>query len=170
MNALLARVPADAAGEVPEVAASYLHPGKVLAFAEPALITTVLGSCVSVCLWDAWAGVGGMNHFLLPDVLSGNASPRFAGPAFEQLVARLLAHGARRERLQAKTFGGASLGAAASGEPRIGSRNVEAARRLLTERAIPIVAEDVGGNCGRKLVFETAGGAAWVRRLRGAGA
>lgn len=168
MSAILAGVPAPALGEPPEVAASYLYPGRVLAFAQPALITTVLGSCVAVCLWDVVAAVGGMNHYLLPEVLSGSGSARFARPAFEQLLQRLGALGARRERLQAKLFGGASLGVAASSAPAIGTRNVEVARRLLSDGRIPIVAEDVGGQCGRKLIFETASGGAWVRRLRGA--
>lgn len=146
-------------------AEAYLHQGQVVAFATPTVITTVLGSCVSVCLWDAGEGTGGMNHFLLPEAPAGEtASLRYAEPAFEKLLARLLALRARHERLQAKLFGGAALAAAPDTTP-LGARNVEAARRLLEAHRIPLVAEDTGGSSGRKLLFETQMGTAWVRFL-----
>ena len=147
-----------------EGATSYLHPGRFTVSAEPTLVTTILGSCVSLCLWDGASGIGGINHFLLPESLSATRSPRFARPACEDLLERLLALGARRTSLRGKLFGGAALSGGAAGS--IGSRNVDAARQFVVEAAIPLVAEDVGGGRGRKLLFETASGAAWVRLLR----
>jgi chemotaxis protein CheD len=124
---------------------------------------------VAVCLYNPNRGIGGMNHFVLPHASGGETrSARFAEPAFEQLLSVLRLLGVPPAGLYAKLFGGAgSMGAA--GEPPLGRRNVDAARELLARYAIPLVAEDVGGVVGRKLLFETAGGAAWVRRLGGGG-
>ena len=142
----------------------YLHPGRVLVTAEPALVTTILGSCVAVCLWDDVAGLGGVNHFLLPEGSDGGGS-RYARPAFVELRDQLVALGASPSQMRAKLFGGAGLNPGASGASAIGLRNVEAARRLLEQAAIPVLAEDVGGCHGRKLIFETHTGHAWVRAL-----
>jgi chemotaxis protein CheD len=148
-----------------KLAEAYLHQGQVVGFAAPTVVTTVLGSCVSVCLWDERSGVGGMNHFLLPEPAPGQApSARYAAAAFEQLLARLAALRARPDRLQAKIFGGATL-AKTPDATSLGLRNAEIARRLLEERRIPVIAEDTGGSCGRKLRFETHAGTAWVRFL-----
>lgn len=143
----------------------FLHAGHLFATAEPTEIVTILGSCVAVCLFDAARGVGGANHFMLP----GQAtvpSPRYAKNAVDLLLAQLLALGARRSRLEAKLFGGASmlkLGTESNGD--LGVRNIEAARLKLAEERIPIVSEDVGGIRGRKLVFSTAGGAVLVKQV-----
>jgi chemotaxis protein CheD len=148
-----------------KAAEAYLHQGQVVAFEAPTVVTTVLGSCVSVCLWDEAAGIGGMNHFLLPEPAPGQApSARYAAAAFEQLLARLAALRARPDRLQAKIFGGATL-AKTPDATSLGLRNAEIARRLIEEHRIPLVAEDTGGSCGRKLRFETHTGTAWVRFL-----
>jgi chemotaxis protein CheD len=144
----------------------YLQPGTLMAFAEPAHITTVLGAGVSICLYHPHRGVGGMSHFLRPRAVGAESrSARAAEPAFEQLLAVLRMLGAAPSGLYAKLFGGAGRGR--GDDAPLGQRNVEAARTLLDHHAIPLVAEDVGGTQGRKLLFETCGGAAWVRRLTG---
>ena len=147
---------------------AYLHPGRVVAFAEPAQVTSILGSCVAVCLYNPTRGVGGMNHFVLPHASgSGARSARFAEPAFEQLLSVLRLLGAAPSGLYARLFGGAASACATGSEAPIGQRNVEAARALLDRYTIPVVAEDVGGTRGRKVLFETSSGEAWVRRLGG---
>jgi len=145
----------------------YLHPGRVLASRASLRITTILGSCVAVCIWDRALTGGGMNHFVLPE--NGDeaaASPRFARPAILRLLEELRGLGSRTGDLWAKVFGGASL-MPASGKPQapLGLLNVEKARRVLAAEGIPVVAEDVGETRGRKLVFHTGDGSAWVRRL-----
>lgn len=143
----------------------FLHAGQLYAAGEPTEIVTILGSCVSVCLYDAARGVGGANHFMLPGKAS-TPSPRYATNAVELLLEQLLALGARRSRLEAKLFGGASmlkLGTESSGD--LGTRNIEAARVELAEKRIPIVSEDVGGTRGRKLVFSTADGTVLVKQV-----
>ncbi len=142
----------------------YLAPGRLYASAEDVQVTTILGSCVAVCLWDAQAQVGGMNHFLLP---SGSApSPRFGDTAMPLLITRVLELGGRRSRLLAKVFGGACVLEAFRAESgSLGTLNVEVARERLREAAIPVVGEDVGGLLGRKLVFRVRTGGAWVRAI-----
>lgn len=154
------------AAETLKVRSSYLHPGQVAAFAEPTQVTTILGSCVSICLFDEHLSLAGLNHFVMPDLSSAEPSARFAGPAFEELLERIRALGARMTHLQAKVFGGSGI-LGASYEDTIGARNVVVARALLSLCDIPIVGEDVGGAAGRKLLFDTRDGSAWVRRLGG---
>lgn len=145
----------------------YVHVGQLYATTGNQLVSTILGSCVAVCLWDAVAGVGGLNHFLLPQqVANGISSPRFGNIAIERLIERIRELGGDPLRLKGKIFGGASVIDAFHSERRsLGMGNVDLARRLLRDAGIPIVAEDVGGTQGRKVMFQTSDGAAWVRRI-----
>jgi chemotaxis protein CheD len=146
---------------------TYLHPGQLFAAAEPFAVTTVLGSCVAVCVWDAVAGVGGANHYLLPDGLAnGHASLRYGNVAVQRLLERLLSLGARHDRLQSKLFGGACvLDAFRRAETHLGARNVAAGLLAIRQSGIPVVASDTGGDKGRKLIFHTDDGSAWLRTL-----
>ena len=147
---------------------AYLHPGQLMAFSGPAVMTTVLGSCVSVCLYDEQAQAGGMNHFVLPEGLpSDRESARYAQPACERLLARVLELGGRRERLAAKLFGGASSMQRLVGRASVGENNVAAAKRWLEHERIAIAAVETGGEFGRRLAFEIPSGAVWVRLLKG---
>ena len=150
-----------------EPASRYLHPGEVAAAAGPTALATVLGSCVGVCLFDAGRGVGGMNHFLLPDS-AGHARPsaRFGDMAMHQLLAEVLAAGASRGGLAARVFGGACvLSAFCAGTRHLGERNVEVALDFLDARAIPVLECDTGGRRGRRVLFHTHTGAAQARRI-----
>lgn len=140
----------------------YLAPGRMFASAEAVRVTTILGSCVAVCLWDSEARVGGINHFLLPEGVP--ASPRFGASAVPLLVTSVLEQGARRAELRARVIGGACVIDAFRATP-LGTRNVEMARSRLQAELIPIVGEDVGGDVGRKLVFEVQTGETLVRPL-----
>jgi len=143
----------------------FLHPGRVFASAEPCIVRTILGSCVAVCLWDPLLGIGGVNHFVLPySAESGQNSARFGNVAVQRLIENLLALGSAQRSLQAKLFGGAWM-LGAFRENHLGKNNVQMAYTLLADAGIPIVAEDVGGRQGRKVIFQTHDGTAWVRRL-----
>jgi chemotaxis protein CheD len=145
----------------------YLHPGRLWVSREPHTVTTILGSCVAIGLFDPSVGIGGLCHFLLPQWPGrGQASPRFGDVAVQQLIGMFAAEGIRHERLLAKVFGGACVIEAMRDGFRLGGQNVDLARRALSERKIPVVAEDVEGNCGRKLVFHTHDGSSWVKLLR----
>jgi chemotaxis protein CheD len=141
----------------------YLAPGQLFASSEPVQATTILGSCVAVCLWDLDAGIGGLNHFLLPE--GAPPGPRFAAQAVPLLVSKVVQLGASPARLRAKLFGGACVLDAFRVSQALGARNVEAARQLLAAAQIHVVAEDVGGDLGRKLVFEVQTGSAWIRAI-----
>jgi chemotaxis protein CheD len=132
-------------------------------------ICTLLGSCVAVCLYDPAVGVGGMNHFMLPNMrrreggvdvdslLSGDY-------AMEVLLNGILARGGARHRLKAKAFGGGTIisGIAASG---IGKRNAEFTRDWLAREGIELVASDFLGACSRKVLLVPATGDAYCRRM-----
>jgi chemotaxis protein CheD len=145
----------------------FLYPGALFVHAETYLVTTVLGSCVAVCLWDPQQACGGINHFLLP-LWNGEGlpTPRYGSVAIPRLVERLIESGARRERLQAKIFGGASMWEGSQGVLAVGERNIVLARNLLEEMRIPILVADVGGRLGRKLVFNSGTGEVLLRRNR----
>jgi chemotaxis protein CheD len=143
----------------------YLHAGQLHAARDPAAITTILGSCISVCLFDPAAGVGGMNHYLLPHHVERERSHRFGTVAIPELVEALLRAGARRGGLSAKVFGGASVVHAFRGTRNLGEENAKLAHELLEEAGIPVLEADVGGTRGRKLVFHSDDGSAWVRTL-----
>jgi chemotaxis protein CheD len=145
----------------------YLHPGQLFVSDESHAVTTILGSCVSVCLWDPFTKIGGINHFLLPmDVGDDQASLRFGNLSVRELIEEVVAIGAEQARLRAKLFGGACvLEAFRSRENHLGTKNVKVAREVLDAADIPIIGEDVGGNRGRKLIFHTDNGSAWVKQL-----
>jgi len=123
-------------------------------------LTTVLGSCVAACLHDPYVRVGGMNHFLLPgDDQSFNPrdAERYGAYLMELLVNGLMQLGARRDRLQAKLFGGARV---VLGLSDVGRKNGEFAARFLKYEGIEIVSQDFGGEKGRRLQFWPASGRA----------
>jgi len=159
--------PASPSAEGRDLIRVYLQPGQLYASSQPSAVTTVLGSCVAICLWDPVAEVGGMNHYLLPFFAgAGRGTPRFGNVAVAQLLDRLQAAGALRGRLQAKVFGGACvLEAFQARQGHLGEKNASVAFKLLGELAIPVVSQDVGGRTGRKLIFHSDTGHAWVARL-----
>lgn len=145
----------------------YLHAGLYFAAREPTVVTTILGSCVAVCLWDPVKKAGGINHFLLPDwVGEGRMSPRFGNVAVASLIEALSGLGCRVSNLKAKIFGGASvLGEGRRSPDSLGARNTQVALRLLKEEGIPLLAGDVGGCRGRKLEFYSDNGETRVKKL-----
>ncbi len=144
----------------------HLYPGELFASSEGHLISTVLGSCVSVFLFDSIRRAGGANHFLLPHWIGGDlSSPRFGNAAMEQLLERLQAIGCEMGGLTANVFGGASVFRSPTAEGSIGQKNVRVAKRFLEERHIPVVGESIGGSRGRKIIVDTGSGDVWVKAL-----
>jgi chemotaxis protein CheD len=142
-----------------------LLPGQYYATGDDLVLTTVLGSCVSACLRDTVAAVGGMNHFMLPEGDPGiGGSARYGSFAMEILVNELLKIGARRDRLEAKVFGGGRV-LRGMGANNVGDRNVRFVRNYLALESIPIVAEDLGDDYARKLCFIPLSGQVFMRRL-----
>ncbi len=147
--------------------AVYLPPAELVVSAAPLAVTTILGSCVAVCLCDPLLGVGGINHYLLPHRAEpGEGLLRFGNLSTERLITQLTALGCRAERLEAKIFGGAwIIGSRPGRGEHLGAQNVRAAEGILRERGIRIAAADVDGPRGRKVIYCTDDGTAWVRRL-----
>jgi chemotaxis protein CheD len=147
--------------------ALYLHPGQLAVAAHPQTLSTILGSCVGVCLFDPERGVGGMNHFLLPSSQGQPApSPRYGDVAMQQLLAQVLQAGGRPRFLAARVFGGACvLQAFSASNGHLGERNVATALDFLAEAGIPVVQCTTGGRRGRKLTFHTHSGAACAREI-----
>lgn len=133
------------------------------------VLTTILGSCVAACLRDPVAGVGGMNHFLLPgnaqSMASGGDATRYGVHLMELLINGLLKKGARRDRLEAKVFGGAKTIATFSN---VGEQNAAFAMQFLRDEGIRVVGSSTGGEFGRKLEFWPISGRARQYPLTGA--
>lgn len=145
---------------------TYVHPGHLHVGRGDERVTTILGSCVAVCLHDPHAGLGGLNHFLLPHSTNdGESSPRYARPAIERLVDLMLKEGARASRLQASVIGGARVLLAFPDGDHLGLRNAAAATAVLASLRIPVRSSDVGGDRGRKLVFTPRDGTHQVHYL-----
>lgn len=142
-------------------------PGEFYATGRDEAIVTVLGSCVSACLLDPVAMVGGMNHFMLPlGGLDGRGdvfyAARYGAAAMEFLINDLLHLGAQRDRLVAKAFGG---GRVMEGVTDVGQQNALFVRSYLQQEGIPLWSEDLGDTCPRKVYFFPHSGQVLVKRL-----
>ncbi|TAK79904.1 MAG: chemoreceptor glutamine deamidase CheD [Aquabacterium sp.] len=139
-------------------------PGEHFVYDEDVLIMTTLGSCIAACLWDRYAHIGGMNHFMLPDAAGGADSGRYGSYAMELLINEMLKRGASRSTLEAKVFGG---GAVIHGMNTInvGERNTAFVMDYLKTERIPVVSKDVMEIYPRKVCFFPASGKAMVKRL-----
>ena len=144
----------------------FLYPGQIFASREATTISTILGSCIAVCLWDSRRKVGGMNHYLLPEgPADGENRLRYGNVANAALLNELLAMGSEIKDLQAKIFGGTSAYAA---DPltALGTRNAEVAEQFLRSAGISITAREVSGKYGRKLTFNTSNGVTEVKNFQ----
>ena len=150
--------------------AAKILPGEYYFTCKDMLIVTVLGSCVSACIRDRVTGIGGMNHFMLPD--SGadadspvSASMRYGTYAMEILINDLLKAGARRENLEAKVFGGGNVlrGFIAIN---VGQRNAQFVRDYLRAENIRVMAEDLNDIHPRKVYFFPRTGKVLVKKLK----
>jgi chemotaxis protein CheD len=145
----------------------YLYPGDLTVSREPCTFNTIVGSCVAVFLWDERRKLGGMNHYLLPREPNPDApSSRFGDSAMRILVEKLAAQGSEAKDLVAKVFGGAHVfGTAPRDANHLGKQNVDLAFEELQRLRIAVVASDVGGSRGRRLMANSSDGGVWVKEL-----
>lgn len=152
-----------------------IMPGEYRVSKTPVVFTTLLGSCVAACLYDAQARVAGMNHFLLPvqrvpenRPLGADQMGRYGIDAMELLINSMLKIGASRARLRAKIFGGASLLVPHGDVPvqAIGASNIRFIHEFLKVEAIPVESEDLGGSLGRVIRFHTDSYEVWRRYIK----
>ncbi len=144
----------------------FLHPSTIWVSKEPQWVTTILGSCVSVCFFDPKGKIGGINHFMLP-YWNGNGleSPRYGNVAIFQLYQKMLEFGANKENLVCKIFGGAEVLGEQQFSFNVGQRNIELALKILAEMDIPVVSSSTGGKLGRKIHYNTGTGELFQKYL-----
>ena len=152
-----------------EIEAAKILPGEFYVTNRDMLIVTVLGSCVSACIRDRSLGIGGMNHFMLPENQRDGDNPlsvstRYGTHAMEMLINQLLKLGSQRRHLEAKVFGG---GAVLRGftTTHVGQRNASFVRQYLAMEGIPILAEDLLDLHPRKVYFFPRTGRVLVKKL-----
>lgn len=159
-----------------------IFPGECYISNTNEIISTVLGSCISVCLYDIKNNIGGMNHFMLPqgkpnseklftadqylnmDELSSK-SMRFGITAMEVLLAMMVKKGAKRENLRAKIFGGGNVLSSMTTSPTVGEKNIIFVKSYLKTEQIRIENENISGNIGRKIFFLTGSKSIFVKQI-----
>lgn len=153
---------------IPEPNPIYLRPGEIAIVHEPAVISTVLGSCVSFTFFHSRRHLAGMCHALLPHGDCGDGY-RYVDSAGSHLLDSFLRRGVPREEIEVKLFGGADMfEAARAGDPlTVGEQNVAAARAFVEAEGLRLRASDVGGSKGRKVLFYAHTGEIFVKKLRG---
>lgn len=147
-----------------------LLPGEYFVTNQGMMLVTVLGSCVAACIRDSYSGIGGMNHFMLPDgggdlSSSTSSSARYGTFAMEILINQLLKLGAKRANLEAKVFGGGNVMAGLT-VANVGQRNSEFVLRFLKTENIKVIAQDLVGIYPRKVYFFPKDSKVMVKKLR----
>lgn len=142
-----------------------IMPGEFFVSSGNLILATVLGSCVSACLWDPVTRIGGMNHFMLADGGGRANSMRYGQFAMDTLLQHMLAAGALAHSIEAKIFGGARVMRGLT-HSEVGSDNARFALEYLQEQDIPVAASDLGDIYPRKLYFFPESGRVKMRRLR----
>ena len=145
----------------------FLLPGAIKVSRQPMEITTLLGSCISVCLWDSNLKYGGINHFMMPFWNgTGLASPKYGNIAIDKLVRNMINLGSEKKDLIAKVFGGAAVLNSNECIFNIGERNIDIQSSILKDEGIDVVAASVGGTLGRKLIFDTETGTVKMKYIK----
>lgn len=137
----------------------HVHPGDTYVTKDPGeMIVTVLGSCIAVCIRDRRLGLGGLNHFMLPDSpvdKTAGRAMRYGAFAMESLINEILKRGGARNNLEIKVFGGAQMMGLKSD---VGRRNIEFIKKYLAQEHFAIEASNVGGERARRIhYFPTTG-------------
>lgn len=131
------------------------------------IVVTVLGSCVAACIWDSQSKIGGLNHFMLPNDDAGlwsgaSLALRFGNHAMDALINDLLQLGAEKHRLNCKFFGGGNV---VQGMGKVGSKNALFAKEYAAVERLNVAKMDLGGERGRRIMFEPVTGRAWRKFL-----
>jgi chemotaxis protein CheD len=154
-----------------DIDAAKISPGEYYFTDKNMLIVTVLGSCVSACIRDTFTGIGGMNHFMLPDSAKSDKdnpvseSMRYGTYAMEVLINQLLRNGARRENLEAKIFGGGNVLRSFTTN-NVGDRNAAFVKQYLKDEGIRVTGEDLMDIYPRKVYFFPKTGKVLVKKLK----
>lgn len=132
-----------------------IKPGYIFVSVKPAIISAVLGSCVSVCIYDNELKIGGMNNFNLPSATQSNQSTaRFGNVSTSALIRMMIDNGSKISSMEAQVLGGSNNPDLISKKD-IGQDNIRSALQVLKKKRVSVVSQDVGGQKGRKIVFDT---------------
>lgn len=142
----------------------FIHVGEIYIGVKPTEISTVLGSCIAVCLYDKVEQVGGMNHYLVPLWNeNGLQSPKYGNVSIPRLIESMLNVGCSIKNMEAKLFGGANVLDVSKEDMMIGRKNIVIAKEMLREYNIKISAQDVGGTKGRRILMRSDTGKIFLR-------
>ncbi len=149
-------------------ARKFINVGEIFVATKPTEIVTVLGSCVAVCLFDRVEQVGAMNHYLVP-LWNGNGleSPKYGNISIPRLIETMQNIGCNIYNIEAKLFGGANINITNNENMMIGKKNVIIAKELMRQYNIKVVAEDTGGNSGRRIMLKSDTGKVMMRYTKG---
>ena len=139
--------------------------GKLVVSETPREFVTILGSCVSVCLWNKKTWMGGMNHFLLPETVNDAKSLNGGISSTRKLIQLMTLKSLSVKNLEAQVFGGANRFFGEDSFLNVGTQNVRAAQFVLEEAGIPILQSDTGGQPGRKIYFNTQTGKVVIQKI-----
>ncbi|MCV6639049.1 chemoreceptor glutamine deamidase CheD [Candidatus Albibeggiatoa sp. nov. NOAA] len=146
-------------------------PGEYYVTSQEEILMTVVGSCVSACIRDSVAGIGGMNHFMLPstsladrwDRTQVSSATRYGTYAMEHMINEILKYGGKRRNLEIKLFGGGKI---MSHVANIGQQNIDFIKDYVKTESLNLLAEDLGGIYPRKILFYPKTGRVRVKKLR----
>lgn len=146
----------------------FIHVGEIFVGIKPTEINTILGSCVAVCLYDKKECIGSMNHYLVP-LWNGNGlqSPKYGNISIPKLIENMLNIGCKTNNMEAKIFGGGNVIDVSQESMMIGRKNIIIAKEILQEYNIPIVAQDVGGTRGRRIMMRSDTGKIFLKYTKG---
>ena len=144
----------------------YLHPGQMCFCDRPSRVETVLGSCVAVTMWNPRLCIGCICHAVLPrNRGSGDDPLKYVDSSIQSMLQVLDRNASRRHDLEVKVFGGASMRRPVANHKSVGSQNVDVALALLRDEGFALRTSDTGGTSGRKLLFYSATGEVYVKRI-----
>lgn len=148
-----------------------IYPGEFYVSTEDELISTVLGSCVSIAIFDQEKKFGGMNHFILAKdskmINDYGLAGRFGEYAIELLITEMVKRGSKRENLVSKIFGGSNIfGSPNESQNKVGDVNVRFTYDYLAREKIPVLASDTGGIEPRKIFFDPSSAKIWLKRIK----
>lgn len=140
---------------MPMIENYYLNTGAIFVSGQEYLVSTVLGSCVSVCIWDSRGNAGGMNHYIYSNAKNGVRNSKYGDISINHMLNLLFKMGAIRNNLKAHIVGGGQNPNLTSN---IGEENIAIAEEILRRNRITIVTRDIGGQTGRKVIFNNISG------------
>lgn len=145
----------------------FIHVGEIYIGVKPTEISTVLGSCIAVCLYDKQEQIGGVNHYLVPLWNeNGLQSPKYGNISIPRLIESMLNVGCSIKNMEAKIFGGGNVIDVKQEDMMIGRKNIIIAKELLRENNIPITAQDVGGSRGRRILMQSDTGKIFLKYIQ----